>query len=578
MKRALSVIVPLLLAIALLVCTAWYFLVYDQELTQEILLSGARKFNTTGNHKISAFLYDLAYLQSRQDDEIAVELANQYLEDGNFTKAEYTISEAISRSPTADLYASLCSIYVQQDKLLDAVNLLTNIPDPVLRDAIDSRRPALPTVTPEAGYYSEYITVEVSTQAAQLYVSTDGEYPSLADDLYSQPFTLSSGETVIYALAVGEDGLVSPLAVMGYTIGGVIEEVTFADPAVEAAVRVCLGFGEKETIFTDDLWAVTEFVVPAEAKTYEDLIHLTNLEVLTIPKESSGSLSVLSSLQALKELHITGITVAAQEMELIGAHTGLTALTLSNCSLSTVSSLEMLHDLEYLDLSGNTLRNIGILAGMPNLKQLNLANNVVTDLSALVGLTKLESLDISYNSVTSLEPLRAMYSSLVTLKAPHNQLSNAQALADLKLLQELDLSHNSIPDISPLSGLTELTHLNVSNNALTAVNAAESMLKLRIFNFSYNQVTDLPAFSADCQLVSIDASHNLLLNVDALAGLPWLNTVNIDYNAEVETLEPLDSCYLLIRVNAYGTKVTEVTFLTEKSIVVNYDPTLENEE
>jgi len=70
-------------------------------------------------------------------------------------------------------------------------------------------------------------------------------------------------------------------------------------------------------------------------------------------------------------------------------------------------------------------------------------------------------------------------------------------------------------------------------------------------------------------------SHNLLLNVDALADLPWLNTVNVDYNEAVENLLPLDTCPVLIRVNAYGTKVTEVSFLTAKSIIVNFDPTLD---
>ena len=42
----------------------------------------------------------------------------------------------------------------------------------------------------------------------------------------------------------------------------------------------------------------------------------------------------------------------------------------------------------------------------------------------------------------------------------------------------------------------------------------------------------------------------------------------------MEDLLPLDSCPVLVRVNAFGTKVTEVSFLTAKSIIVNFDPTL----
>ena len=60
MKRAFRIIVPLILALALIVGTAWYFLEYDQALTKELLLTQARKFESNGNHKSSTFLYDLA--------------------------------------------------------------------------------------------------------------------------------------------------------------------------------------------------------------------------------------------------------------------------------------------------------------------------------------------------------------------------------------------------------------------------------------------------------------------------------------------------------------------------------------
>ena len=39
MKRAFRIIVPLILALALIVGTAWYFLEYDQALTKELLLT-----------------------------------------------------------------------------------------------------------------------------------------------------------------------------------------------------------------------------------------------------------------------------------------------------------------------------------------------------------------------------------------------------------------------------------------------------------------------------------------------------------------------------------------------------------
>ena len=120
--------------------------------------------------------------------------------------------------------------------------------------------------------------------------------------------------------------------------------------------------------------------------------------------------------------------------------------------------------------------------------------------------------------------------------------------------------------------------LNVTNNAITDISMLDKMFLLHTLNFSNNQVAALPAFDPSCQLVSINGAYNLIPALDSLTGLPRLNTVNMDYNPELESLEPLDSCPVLIKVNAYGTKVTEVKFLTDKSVVVNFDPTLVAEE
>lgn len=574
MKKALRIIVPLVLALTLIAGSAWYFLVYDQAFTKELLLNYARKFESSGNYHISAFLYDVAYYQSSKDDAVAIELAQQYLDMDNYTKAEYTLTQAIRTNPTAELYAALCGIFVQQDKLLDAVNLLNGVSDPAIASELEALRPKAPVMTPEPGFYSQYIPVEVNSESSRLYVSTDADYPSTAKDAYAGPITLSTGETVIYALAVNEQGLVSTLTVGGYTVRGVVEQVTFADPAMEAAIRAAVGATEKEVIYTDRLWAVTEFTVPADAKSYDDLQHLPHLTALTIDSKSQGDLACLDQLEELQELNLDNIRLTEDDLTRIAAHTGLKKLSLAGCSLSTINALAPLTELTHLDLSGNTLRNISALSGMTSMIELSLGSNVVTSLEALTALTKLEKLDISYNSVTSLAPLQKLHS-LLSLTASNNQIGSVAELSGLTKLETLDLAHNNLIDIGPLAGLTALIELNASNNALTSMTGVEKLIHLRLLNLSYNQITDLPAFQKKCELVSIDMSHNLLLKVDALADLPWLNSVNIDYNEEVEDLLPLDTCPVLVRVNAYGTKVTEVSFLTDKSIIVNFDPTLD---
>ena len=572
MKRALRIIVPLILALAVVGCMAWYLLVYDRDFTKDLLLSQARNFESAGNHKASAWLYDIAYHHSSQEPEVAIELARQYKAAGNYTKAEYTLSKAIAQSSDPSLYAELCATYVEQDKLLDAVTMLDSITDPAAKNYLESIRPQAPVLTPEPGFYSQYISVTAQSSAPALYMSTNREYPSTALP-YSEPIVLPGGETTIYALAVGDDGLVSPLTVGGYTVGGVIEQVNFADSAMESAIRAALGVGSDSILYTDDLWSITQFSVPAEAATYEDLSLLTNLHSLTIDGGSGSDLSCLSKLTGLEDLTISGCRLDETELSAIGNLASLQKLTLSGCSLTNIGPLEKLSNLVYLDLGNNAIRNIGVLSGMTALQELRLRSNALTDLSSLSGLTSLTVLDVSYNSLSSLSPISGI-SGLKTLDASHNQLVSADSISSLTGLSSMNLSNNALIDCSALAACIGLTDLDISNNTLSDIGVLNALTGLVTLNFSYNQVTSLPAFDKECALVTINGAHNQVTSLEPLSGLPKLNNVLMDYNEKLSSLKPLDSCPLLVLVNAYGTKVKEVAFLTEKSVIVNFDPTV----
>lgn len=570
MNRALRIIIPIMLCIVLLCFAAWYLLVYDQEFTKELLLTQARNFERAGNHKAAAWMYDLCYYQSSQDDNVAIELAQQYVKSGNYTKAEYTLSRAISQRSSLQLYTALCSLYVEQDKLLDAVNLLDTIADPIIKQQLDAARPAAPTVSLAPGFYSQYITITLESPDAQLYVSTDGHYPSIADGIYTQPITLPGGETVIYAVAVSEDKLVSNLSVFGYTIGGVIEEVNFADEAMEKAIRSILVVSDNATLFTDDLWSITKFTVPAEATSLDDLKYLTFLRSLTV-ENTDADLHALSGLTTLEELALRNCKVTADDLKAIGKLTGLKSLTLEGCSLSSIDALSALTGLTKLDLSGNTLRNLQVISGMHNLTTLDLSRNAVVDLTELAGLSNLTTLDVSNNSLTSLAPVLGN-KSLMILNASANQITDITGIGQLDSLGNLDLSHNLLTDISPLGECSMLVKLNISNNSILDISCLYNMINLSELNFAHNLVKELPAFVPEAVLVTIDGSYNQITSLKPLSGLTKLNVVNMDYNEKLSSLKPLDDCPVLIQVNAYGTKVKDVSFLTAKSVVVNFNP------
>ena len=572
MNRIFKRIVPVVMAIAILICIGWYLFVYDRTFTRDMMLNMARVCDTEGYPTLASWFYDRAYVYSGNDESVAIELANQYKADGNYTKAEYSLSNAIAQEPSVDLYVALCKTYVEQDKLLDAVNLLDNIGDAAIKSQLDFLRPAAPTATPEAGFYSQYVPVTLLCDSGTMYYNTMGEYPSTEDAPYTEPITLPGGETTIYAITVAESGLVSPVTKLGYTVGGVIEPVTLADPAMDAAIRQLLQMEPDDTLYTNDLWEITEFVVPTEAASLDDLTRLPYLKKLAIENQSIPSLSCLSSMAQLEELTMIGCKFPTEDQSILAALPNLKRLTMSSCGLSTIADLEGAPGLVYLDLSNNTIRNLAALSAMTTLEEINLQHNAVMELSALSGLSNLKKLDVSYNSISAMDPLGSC-SKLQHLDLGHNTISAIASVDVLPELSYLSLNNNSITDASLLAKATNLVELHLAYNELKNITMLSALMKLEVLDFSHNTVYEVPIWGDESPLRVLDGSYNEISSIDTLWNLDKLTYIYMDYN-KLTALSNLASMPNLVQINAYGNPLTDLTGLEAKNIIVNYDPTL----
>ncbi len=572
MKRSLKRILPVLLALVVLGTTVWYLFVYDREFTRDLFLSQARFWEGNGNHQLASWFYEQAYRQSEENENVAIELAEQFKSAGNYTKAEATLSRAIADRPTASLYIALSKTYVEQNKLLDAVNMLDNIPDSPLKAELEALRPQVPVATPSPGFYSQYITVEVTAASGTLYTSIDGKYPSIPENLYQQGFPLTLGENTLYALAVGDNGLVSRLGVFGFTVGGVVEPVTLADSALDAHLRQLLGKTGEDMLLTSDLWSLTELTLPEEVTSFDDLRHLTGLTKLTVNGNTIDSLQSLSAMGKLTDLTITGTNVSAADLAIIAKLPNLQSLTLRKCQLSNISSLAVATGLQKLDLSENTIRDISPLSALVSLEELDLSQNAVTDVTALGSLTSLITLDLSSNSLYSLAPL-AGCTGLSRLNVSRNALDTLTGLESCTKLTVLQAAYNSVTDLTPLVGLNQLGELDMESNQLSSADPLSGLLNLQFLNLAYNQLTELPGFAPNCALVHINGSYNQIIGLEPLNKLPMLNRVVMDYN-QIPSLEPLVDCPKLIQVDVYGNPVSDVTALTQQGIIVNYTPDL----
>lgn len=571
MKKILNFTISLLLVIAIIASIGWYLFVYDRDFTRDTLLSQARYHDLHGNSRISAWFYDLAYEYSGRDENVAIELANQYKADGNYTKAEVTLSKAINSGGTVELYIALCKVYVEQDKLLDAVNMLSNVSNPTIKAQLDQMRPTAPVGDYEPGFYSQYIDVTLSSSSGTLYCTTDGDYPSIADEPYTQPITLPSGETTIYAMAVDESGLVSPLTILGYTVGGVVEPATFADSAMENAMRAALENKSSKLLYTDELWTISSFTVPEGVKDFSDLEMLPYVRSLTINNHTLPDLNFLTSLKRLETLDLSGCQFPPEALKVIAELPSLTNLNISGCGLSTMAGLENAEKLTHLNASNNTIRNLEPISKTTSLLEVNLMHNAVTGLESLSGLYYLDNLNISYNAVTDLAPLEGC-SRLTRLDASNNQIAQISGIGTLPLLSHLSLDYNQLTDISQLSGCAELTELHVANNQISDISVAGTLMKLDVLDFAYNQVTTLPTWADGCVMRTIDGSHNQLTSIDSLAQLEQISYIYMDYNA-LTGIDALADCYHLVQINVFGNTISDVHALTDHNIIVNYDPT-----
>jgi len=571
MKKFIQFLVSVVLIIVILASIGWYLFVYDREFTRDMLLSQARYNDLYGNSRLSSWFYDLAYEHSGRDENVAIELANQYKADGNYTKAEVTLSNAIKNKGTVELYTALCKTYVEQDKLLDAVAMLDNISDPNMKTLLDSMRPTVPTVSHDPGYYSQYIDVSLRSSDGTLYYTTDGEYPSIQGLSYTAPISLEAGETIIYAISVADNGLVSQPVVAGYTVGGVIEPADFSDKTMENAIREVLGVSGSEILYTNVLWDITEFTVPAGVSDLSDLELLPYLKTLTIHDQNISSLAPISFLPRLQTLDLAGCSFPAEDLAIAAKLSSLTSLNLSNCGLSTIAALEGCEKLEILNLGNNTVRNLDVLTNIRTLKELQLQHNAVVNLDALSTLSKLEKLDISYNAVVDLTPLSTCMK-LNWLDAGNNKLSRLDGVEALPQLNHLSVNYNTLTDISLVAHCTEITSLSFSNNQISNISSLSALRNLDTLDFSNNAVSALPDWPSDCMLRIIDGSNNALTSIDNLAKLSQLSYVYMDYN-NLTSVDALANSYRLVQVNVYGNDINSVAALTEHDIIVNYDPT-----
>ncbi len=552
MKQFLLIFFIVILSLALL-GVGLYFMDVPLPLGHDFYANRGAEAMASDNYDTAIARYTRAWESDNSRWDTAIKLGQCYAETDNYTKAEYILVSAITKNPDiVDLYATLSRTYVAQDKLLDAEAMLSRTSSQIVADALEIMRPKAPTISPEAGYYANEIDISLTHADGAAYLSIDGEFPSLATDSYTAPITLPAEESIAIAVVVSDDGLVSPVSTSGYTIGGIVEDVTFRDQALGDFIHETLGLEDSQAVTTEDMWSITQLDLPDTITDLTDLAICRSLTQLSIHNVYGMDFSVLSQLKSLQTLDLSSSTVSTKGLQAIGSLPNLTTLNLASCGLTDISPLATVTQVKDLNLSGNAITTIDALANLPALTHLNLSTNQIDSITPLAPATGLMELNISSNLIPDLGSLK-----------------------DKTSLTSLIASDNVIASVAELSQCTALTNLDLSYNQLTDVEALGLLTNLETLNLSTNQVATLPDFTGHEQLHIFKANNTQITEVTALEGLAYLNYVAIDHTL-VADLTPISTCNTLVMVDAFATPITSldvVDAMVEAQIIVNYDPT-----
>lgn len=333
---------------------------------------------------------------------------------------------------------------------------------------------------------------------------TDAGYTVVLEERYDE--TTEIGRVAAQQPSAGEPLAVGGQVTLTVSLGPDLSDtvVPWSDPAVEMAVRICLGIGTGD-VRVSDLDAITVLVLDgAECRVnteetarseesegslgLDDVPYFRNLKAVYLYGQNVSTLEPMRGMTELQTLVVEGGTVS--DLSPLGSLHGLTSVTVTDCAVRSAEPLEELPSLTVLDLSGNPLSSFESLSGLTGLKILRLNRCGVSDLMPLVSLTGLSELRLEENGLTSADALAGM-KELTALSLAGNRLPNLQSLEKLTSLTVLDVSANGLETLAGLEKLSSLEALDVSDNAFTTIEELSGMTRLKTLYLDHMSIKDV---------------------------------------------------------------------------------------
>ncbi len=194
--------------------------------------------------------------------------------------------------------------------------------------------------------------------------------------------------------------------------------------------------------------------------------------------------------------------------------------------------------------------------------QIDMLNLITFDSPSATTITDLTGLEYALNmvifrptlhgsiDVSDLSPLSGV-PNLSGLNLSSSQISDISPLAKLTSLWQLALDVNQISDITAISGLTRLIELELQDNQISDISPLSGLTNLEILILSSNQISDLSPLSGLTTLQRLHITGNNIIDVSPLANLTNLTHLSLSHNqiTDVSSLTSLTNLHTLHLIN-----------------------------
>jgi hypothetical protein len=240
-----------------------------------------------------------------------------------------------------------------------------------------------------------------------------------------------------------------------------------------------------------------------------------------------------------------------------------------------------LTQLESLILHGETIKDLSPLSNLQELRFLDMSSTGVNDrsMNALSILSNLENLEIievkveSFNWLTQFPDLKRLVVDRLSEMKDHesiqqiSQLTKIETLItevvndvslvrDLKCLKVISFS-GSIQNSHLLSGMPQLTHLEIEDKDLMDFGFLRSLVNLEVLLVKGTQFSDMSLLSDMKKLRQINLSDTKIDSIEVLRDMKMLEIIKID-KTQVESLEPLSYHQHLRILSIYGCPISDL--------------------